>query len=96
MNKVRYRKRRKYRYTVLVYAQRVFLVDWASLAQQWIKMKETTSTMPPGPPVGQQVRPTPREPTLLRPSQPLDPQGSSVKPPNKALGDHNTAGLVTG
>lgn len=74
----------------------MFLVDWASLAQQWIKMKETTTVMPPGQPVGQQVRPTTCEPTLLRPSQPIDPQGSNVKPPNKAIGDHNNAGLVTG
>lgn len=71
-------------------------MDWASLAQQWIKMKEATPAMSPGQPVGQQIRPTTCEPTLLRTNQPIDHQVSNVKPPNKALGDHNNTGLVTG
>lgn len=55
-------------------------------------MKETTPTIPPG----QQVRSTTCEPNLLRPNQPQNPQNSNVKPPNKTLGDHNAASLVTG
>lgn len=69
-------------------------MDWASLAQQWIKMKETTSTMPPG----QQGKSTTCEPNLLRPSQPIIDQQipSNVTASNKALNDHNVAGPITG
>lgn len=69
------------------------IVDWASLAQQWIKMKETTPAMPSG----QQGRPKP-EPTLLGPSQlKIDTQ----TPPNmitpiKAFSDHTVASPIAG
>lgn len=63
------------------------LVDWASLAQQWIKMKETTPVMPPG----QQIRPPTCEPNLLGPNQNLGSQNTSnVSTSNKTISDHNT------
>jgi hypothetical protein len=68
-------------------------VDWASLAQQWIKMKETTSTIPQG----QQNRPTTCEPNVIRPNQPVDPQNPiNVTPPNKALDNRPIPGPVIG
>lgn len=69
------------------------LVDWASLAQQWIKMKETSPAMPPG----QQVRNPISERNLPRPNlhvEPLNPS-NTVAATNKTLGDHNTASSVT-
>lgn len=69
-------------------------MDWASLAQQWIKMKETTSTMPPG----QQGGSTTSEANLLRPSHPIIDQQipSNVTASNKTFTDHNVANPITG
>ncbi|XP_022179004.1 arginine/serine-rich protein PNISR-like isoform X2 [Myzus persicae] len=68
-------------------------VDWASLAQQWIKMKETPPTMPPG----QQVRIPTSEHTL--PSLHVLPQNPSnvaaAAATNKTFSDHNIASPVT-
>lgn len=72
---------------------RYLLVDWASLAQQWIQMKETT----PGVTPGQQGRPTTCEPNLLGPSQTTDSQNTlNVTTPNKAPGDHSVTGPIIG
>jgi len=61
-------------------------VDWASLAQQWIKMKETSSTMSPG-------KVWIPEQSLLKLNQNIEPQNPSnaaaVK--NKMLVDHIVA-----
>jgi len=67
------------------------LVDWASLAQQWIKMKETPPAMPPG----QQVRIPTSEHTV--PGQHVEPQNPSnpVAATNKTLRNHNIANSVT-
>lgn len=68
------------------------LVDWASLAQQWIKMKEIPPPMPPG----QQVRIPTSEHTL--PGQHVDPQNPSniaAIATNKTFSDHNIASSVT-
>lgn len=68
------------------------LVDWASLAQQWIKMKETPPSMPPG----QQVRIPTSEHTL--PGQHVEPQNPSnvaAIATNKTFSDHNIASPVT-
>ncbi|CAI6356006.1 unnamed protein product [Macrosiphum euphorbiae] len=67
-------------------------VDWASLAQQWIKMKETPPSMPPG----QQVRIPTSEHTL--PGQHVEPQNPSnvaAIATNKTFSDHNIASPVT-
>jgi len=65
------------------------LVDWASLAQQWIKMKETSPIISPG----QQVKIPLSEHSLLKLGQHVDvvPQNSSnvAAVSNKMLGDHN-------
>lgn len=68
------------------------LVDWASLAQQWIKMKEIPPPMPPG----QQVRIPTSEHTL--PGQHVEPQNPSniaAVATNKTFSDHNIASSVT-
>lgn len=68
-------------------------MDWASLAQQWIKMKETTPVIPPG----QQVRPTSYEPNALGCNQSVNPQNpTNIMTPNKTLGDRNISGPVLG
>lgn len=59
------------------------LVDWASLAQQWIKMKETPPTMPPG----QQVR--------IPTSEPQNPSNIAAAATNKTFSDHNITSPVT-
>lgn len=60
------------------------LVDWASLAQQWIKMKETPPTMPPG----QQVR--------IPTSEPQNPSNiAAAAATNKTFSDHNITSPVT-
>ncbi|KAL5238102.1 hypothetical protein ACI65C_005512 [Semiaphis heraclei] len=66
-------------------------VDWASLAQQWIKMKETPPAMLPG----QQVRIQTSEHTL--PGQHVEPQNPSniVAATNTTFNDHNIASPVT-
>jgi len=62
-------------------------VDWASLAQQWIKMKETTP--------GQQVRPStvtcePSNLLAVSTGQSVDPKSmSNITVPNKTHNDHN-------
>lgn len=62
-----------------------FLVDWASLAQQWIKMKETSPVISPGTPgisflkLGQHVDIVPQNPSNLAPVT------------NEMLSDHNIA-----
>jgi hypothetical protein len=63
------------------------LVDWASLAQQWIKMKET----PPPMLHGQQDRILTSEHTL--PSQHVEPQNPSnaAAGTNITLNDHTIA-----
>uniref|UniRef100_A0A2S2NHY1 Arginine/serine-rich protein PNISR n=1 Tax=Schizaphis graminum TaxID=13262 RepID=A0A2S2NHY1_SCHGA len=65
-------------------------VDWASLAQQWIKMKET----PPPMPHGQQDRIPTSEHTL--PSQHVEPQNPSnaAAGSNITLNDHTIASPV--
>lgn len=69
-------------------------MDWASLAQQWIKMKETSPAMSPG----QQVKiPPPSEHNLVKFGQHVELQNPSQVVPvaNKTLGDHNIASPVT-
>lgn len=69
------------------------LVDWASLAQQWIKMKETAPVMPHG----SQGRTT-NESKLIGAYQPIiDPQNSShLSTQNKTLGNHSVPSSITG
>jgi len=66
-------------------------VDWASLAQQWIKMKETPPPMPPG----QQDRISNSEHAL--PGQRIKPQNPSnmTAGTNTTLYDHIIASPVT-
>lgn len=68
-------------------------MDWASLAQQWIKMKETSSAMSPG----QQVKILPSEHNLVKFGQHVEllnpPQVAPVT--NKIIGDHNIVNPVT-
>lgn len=67
------------------------LVDWANLAQQWIKMKETTPTIPSG----QQGRSTTFEPNLLASNQSIDAQNTTnVVPLKNKLGDHNVVPII--
>lgn len=69
-------------------------VDWASLAQQWIKMKETTT--------GHQVRPSTascESSNLLAASsgQSVDYKNlSNATVPNKTIGRHNITGPIAG
>ena len=78
------------------------LVDWASLAQQWIKMKETPPPMPSG-----QVRiPSSSEHTLpghqIEPQNPSNASAAPAAPAApaaatiKTFSDHNIASPVTG
>lgn len=73
-------------------------MDWASLAQQWIKMKETTSGTPPA----QQVKPstvTCESSNLLAASsdQCVDPKNfSNATAANKALNDINVPRPIAG
>jgi len=68
-------------------------VDWANLAQQWIKMKETTPAMPPG----QLGRLTTCEPSVHGPNHSIDAQNlSNVTGPNITHGDHNVPIPFTG
>ncbi|XP_027848977.2 arginine/serine-rich protein PNISR-like isoform X2 [Aphis gossypii] len=68
-------------------------VDWASLAQQWIKMKETSPAMSPG----QQVKIPPSEHNLVKFGQHVELQNPSQVAPvtNKMLGDQNIVNPVT-
>jgi len=69
-------------------------VDWASLAQQWIKMKEATP--------GHQVRPSTvscESSNLLAASsgQSVDLKNlSNATVPNKTLGRHSNTGPIAG
>lgn len=69
-------------------------MDWASLAQQWIKMKETAPVMPPG----LQGRTTTNESKLIGAYQPIiDPQNPShLSTQNKTLGEHSVPSSITG
>uniref|UniRef100_A0A2H8TJN6 Arginine/serine-rich protein PNISR n=1 Tax=Melanaphis sacchari TaxID=742174 RepID=A0A2H8TJN6_9HEMI len=68
-------------------------VDWASLAQQWIKMKETSPAISPG----QQVKIPTSEHNLVKLGQYVEPRNPSNVAPvtNKMLGDHNIVSPVT-
>ncbi|XP_060837651.1 arginine/serine-rich protein PNISR-like isoform X2 [Rhopalosiphum padi] len=61
-------------------------VDWANLAQQWIKMKETSPAMAPG----QQVKMPPFEHNLVKLGQHIEPQNPSniASVTNKMLGNN--------
>jgi len=68
------------------------LVDWASLAQQWIKMKEIPPPLPPG----QQVRILNSEHTM--PGQLVEHQNPSniaAVATNNTFSGHNIASPVT-
>lgn len=69
-------------------------MDWASLAQQWIKMKETSSAISPG----QQVK-IPFSEQSLHKLEHIDvvPQNLSnvAAVTNKMFSDHNIASPVT-
>lgn len=69
-------------------------MDWASLAQQWIKMKETTPVMPHG----SQGRTTTNESNLIGPCQSIiDTQNPShLSAQNKTHGDHSVNSSITG
>lgn len=71
-------------------------MDWASLAQQWIKMKETSpAILSPG----QQVKMPLSEQSLHKVGQHIDvvPQNPSnvAAVTNKMFSDHNIASPVT-
>jgi len=70
-------------------------VDWANLAQQWIKMKETSPAISPG----QQVNSPLSEHSLHKLGQHVDlaPQNLSnvAAVTNKIFSDHNIASPVT-
>lgn len=67
-------------------------MDWASLAQQWIKMKETPPTIP----LGQQVRILNSEHTLpVQHIEPQNPSNIAATATNKTFSDHNIASPVT-
>ncbi|XP_050436037.1 arginine/serine-rich protein PNISR-like isoform X2 [Adelges cooleyi] len=62
-------------------------VDWASLAQQWIKMKETSHTLQPG----QHVRPIVCETNTEAPRPPTDIQNTlNASGPSKTISNRNT------
>ncbi|VVC26022.1 Hypothetical protein CINCED_3A017699 [Cinara cedri] len=69
-------------------------VDWASLAQQWIKMKETTPVIP----LASHGRTATNETNLIGTCQlTIDSQNSShLSAQNKTLADHSVASSISG